>query len=437
MTVTGGTPTETVALFPTQQIRYLTFPYNFWEDIIAFSETGSGLFPLLRILEVDSAECFDPQGQLKSVTPPSRPFFKGADDLDKFVLQSDRLQLLSHFVFPSLTTFELLTSPVRGSNVSDLLDFFKASPMLQTVNVNVNGGTALGTFPRGTVVVLPNVKHFSLRMRDYIDDTGAQVYDIAASISCPRAWRTSLVHDMRKHNMTPDLEVFPAPSPWTTIVHQYTTSPVELVTLEIELPEHGASMTCDLVFVSSDMTTIKLGLEVFGAGDQDMTSQEMGCEVFSQAHSFIRSHPQLSHIKQLHVKYRTLIKDPALVLPMADEVGKLFGSMGPLDELSIEGCDIRVYLGSILDIPEFDFLDQKIVFPPIKDLTISHPSIDDYDDEEDGDLNGVVDLAESQHVRGIPFERVSVYAEVLPEGMAEKLRQWVGVVNCREGSLEQ
>jgi hypothetical protein len=238
--------------------------------------------------------------------------------------------------------------------------------------------------------------------------------------------------------MALDLEVFPAPALWTTIVHQYTINPVELVTLEMEIPEYGASMTCDLVFMSSDMTTVKVGLEVFGSGldqdGQDITSQEMGCEVFSEAHKFIRSHPQLSHVKQLHVKYRTLIKDPALVLPMADEVGKLFGSMGPLDELTIEGCDIRVYLGSLLDLPEFDSLDQQIVFPPIKELTILHPSIEDYDDEEDGDLNAIVDLAESQHMLGIPFERVVVYTEALPEGLAEKLRQWVGLVNCHEDS---
>ena len=79
-------------LLPPQQIRYLTFACNLWEDIIALSETGSGLFPLLRILEIKSRDYLDPYGgQLHPATPPSRPFFRGAVDLDKFILHSDRL----------------------------------------------------------------------------------------------------------------------------------------------------------------------------------------------------------------------------------------------------------------------------------------------------------------------------------------------------------
>ena len=433
--INSNPPVGTTALLSShvRQIRYLEFPKNTWKDIISFSGISSGPLPLLRNLKV-TPRVFGPPGQL---TPSSR-LFGGATNLEEFFLNSNRLQLLSHFIFPNLTTFELSTSPVMGPNLTSLLDFFKSSPMLQKVDMKVTGGIKLDTVPQEAVVVLPNVRYFSLRIRDGIYSTGAYVYNLATFISCPYARQTSLVHDSHKKNMTPNSELFPAPTPWSAIVRQYTTSPAELVMLEIEFPEDVESMTCYLKFISSEVATVTLGFEVHDIGfSQDvlgMSLEGMGCKAFSQAHRFIRSHPQLSHIKRLHTKYRALIEDYDLVLSMADAVGKLFGSMGPLDELFIEGCDIRVHLGSILDLPDFDSLDQPIAFPSIKELALWHPSIDG-DDVTVDDLDAIVDLAQSQHALGIPFEWVQVYAGMLPEGMAGRLRQWVDVVDCNEDCL--
>jgi hypothetical protein len=44
----------------------------------------------------------------------------------------------------------------------------------------------------------------------------------------------------------------------------------------------------------------------------------------------------------------------------------------------------------------------------------------------------IVELAKSQHALGIPFQRVTVRARVLPAGMAEMLEAWVGVADCCE-----
>ena len=40
----------------------------------------------------------------------------------------------------------------------------------------------------------------------------------------------------------------------------------------------------------------------------------------------------------------------------------------------------------------------------------------------------IVELAKLQHERGIPFERVVVRRESMPEGMKEGLRPWVSSV---------
>ena len=74
-------------------------------------------------------------------------------------------------------------------------------------------------------------------------------------------------------------------------------------------------------------------------------------------------------------------------------------------------------------------MGEPIVFPHIRHLTISHPSMEGGKDEC---MDAIVDLAKSQHARGMPFERVTVRAESLPAAMEERLRQWVSVTDCRE-----
>ena len=73
-------------------------------------------------------------------------------------------------------------------------------------------------------------------------------------------------------------------------------------------------------------------------------------------------------------------------------------------------------------------MDQSIVLPPIRWLTISHPLVVGLEEC----TVAVVELAKLQHELGVPFERVTFLAKELPAGMAEMLEPWVGVADCRE-----
>lgn len=77
--------------------------------------------------------------------------------------------------------------------------------------------------------------------------------------------------------------------------------------------------------------------------------------------------------------------------------------MGPLDELAISHCDLRPYFRSLLDFRQAR-VQGPVVFPPTKELTISHPmylSPERY-------KSAPVKFAKSQHVLGIPLERVTI-----------------------------
>lgn len=47
----------------------------------------------------------------------------------------------------------------------------------------------------------------------------------------------------------------------------------------------------------------------------------------------------------------------------------------------------------------------------------------------------MVELVTLHHSLGIPFERVTVYMESLPPALPERLRPWVGAVDCCEGKM--
>jgi len=72
-------------------------------------------------------------------------------------------------------------------------------------------------------------------------------------------------------------------------------------------------------------------------------------------------------------------------------------------------------------------MKQPIVFPPIKELKISHPLMLQRKEEC---LAAIVELAKSQHALGIPFERLTVCMEEPPTAMEEMLRPWVGAAVC-------
>ena len=149
-----------------QQITYLEFTENYWQDIIVFSELNSGQLPLLHTLKITSDESFEPDGGYSFEIPPSFRFFKGSINLRQFDLCSWRLSSMSHFVFPSLTAFKLFPTVTDDFSASCLFDFLKASPLLQTVELNIISKIDLSNIPQGMVIVLPNVKSFSLHVVD-------------------------------------------------------------------------------------------------------------------------------------------------------------------------------------------------------------------------------------------------------------------------------
>ncbi|KAF9783897.1 hypothetical protein BJ322DRAFT_1211799 [Thelephora terrestris] len=424
-------PISTIRLISSraERIRHLEIIRTDWEDVITFSGFNSGQLPLLRTLKIDFPDLSKLRDQPNVVIPPSPHIFGGSIDLEEFVFNSWKLSFLGHFVFPRLTTFVLRASQTSECSALYLLEFLKALPMLQTVKVNLGAGVVPRGVPEELVVVLPNVETFSLHIAD---DLTTQVYNIAAHILCPRARYASLAYSVDDDDMSAILEAFPTSVPWNTIVHQYITSPIDEVALEVKRAD-GADIESSLTFRSSDATAISFGFNVDDTGiakvDLDMPRAEMGWEIFSKGLTTIRDHPLLTHAKQLCLEHRAIISDPYMMLRMAEEVRELFGSLGPLDKLTISGCDLHIFVANFLDHPVLDNLESPIVFPQINELIILHPLM-----EEDRVecMDAIVELTSSQHARGIPFDRVAIRMLDIPAGMEEALKRWVGVVDCFE-----
>ena len=400
---------------------------NRWQDIMTFSEFNSGRLSLLRTLKIYSPTIFDSQPQPHVATPPL-PIFRDSINLDQFIFHFLDIPLLRHFVFPNLTKFELSTGPEGNFSASYLLDFLKDSPLLQTVKINIFGTLVLRNIPEEMVVVLPNAETFSLHT---VSGRTTQVYDIASHISCPRARYTSLTRKVHDDEMDVNLAVFPTPVSWNRIIHQYTASPIEVVKLEINDPINE-DIECSLTFRSSDATTVRLGFDV-DATDEDggefrMPRAEMGWEIFSQALTSIRDHPLLPHVKRLHIKYEDIVPDN-YETRMAHKVRELFNSLEPLDELTIRGCDLRIFLRHFLRGSWFNGLETPLVFLQAKELTILNPSMGD---NAVGCASAILELAKLQHALAMPFERVTVSVGWLPIWMKEELERWVGVVDFSE-----
>jgi len=97
-----------------------------------------------------------------------------------------------------------------------------------------------------------------------------------------------------------------------------------------------------------------------------------------------------------------------------------------LDKLTIDSCDLHIFLANFLGNPGLSRSEQPIVFPQVRELTILHPmTMGPVGCEE-----AIAELARSQHSLGIPFERMTVRIWNIPEGVAETLEPWVGVVDC-------
>ena len=406
-----------------RQIRHLELHLNSWKNITTFSEFNSGRLPLLRTLKIVSSETYDLDGRHIPSVPPSHLFFGGSPNLEEFTFNSMRFQFLSRFIFPNLTTFTLSVYPQGKPSASYLFDFLKASPSLRTVKINTQSRISLSGIPREAVVTLDNVDTFSLGVTNHFP--GMDVYDIAARISCPRARDTSLIQRIDDQDMGTHLDIFSCSDLWGKIVHQYTASPMEEVTLEIQRVQYEA-IRCFFTFRSSDATALQLEFHI---ADNEMDEEElliplgdMDWEIFSQALATIQGYPLLSHIKRLCIKHNAAPPDD---YHLEEEVRELFSSLGPLDELTIHGCDLRILGTNFVD--EISDSEQMVDFPQIKELKILHPRTE-YDGTEC--MEAIAKLAESQHALGIPFERVTIRMWIFPEEMVEELREWVGEVDC-------
>ena len=419
-----------------QQIVSLEFVESCWQDILAFSELNSGQLPLLRTLKITSSETFDSHGQRTVEMPPSLRFFKGSINLQQFDLCSWRLSSLSHFIFPNLATFRLLPWPTsEGIDASCLFDFLKASPMLQTVEMNISAKIKLTSIPQEMVVILPNVKTFSLHAPD---GPALRLYNFTSHISCPCAKFTSLTHDTYGDDMRASQGVFPTLAEWNTIVRQYAASPIEEVTLDIKRSE-GEEIAGFLTFQSPGAIVVRSGFTVHKIGAEEdeeeeeeelhMSLEEMGWAIFSQALTAIRIHPQLSHVKRLHINNRGAMLDTYQLPSVANRVWRLLGSLGPLDKLTVYRCDLHILLADFLNTNDLVLspLERPVAFPQVKEFKISYLAVKS---DEVQCMGMILELANSQHALGIPFERVTVRMRRLYTKMVEELRQWVATVDC-------
>ena len=407
----GIDPPSTTVLLPfyTNQIAGLELTNSNWEDIRLFSRVVSTPLPLLHTLTINVVT----DGS-DAVTPLPYPLFSGAVGLKELRLHSVGSPRLSHFVFPNLTSFELSVASPEGFRGSQLLDFLEALPMLRTVHMKIIAVISLEDIPQEKVVVLHNVESFFL-----VASNGVPSYKLAAHISCPSVKDTSLTYSYQKrHYLYPRREQFPPSDALKAIIRQYTTSPIEEVTFEMDR-NSDCFIACYLTFRSADTTVIRLNFETAEGnddGDPDI-SETFNLDVFCKASGVIRSLPLPANVKRLHI-YDLLDIDKEAFTQIGNEFGRLLKSLGPLEELTISGCEMEPFFLPFVHYP-------KIVgYPPIRVLTL----IDPWYRFDEGVAMGLVNLAKAQHELGVPLERVSTRL-LDSDGIEEELKPWVGAVD--------
>ena len=404
-----------------QQFKTLDLAHGHWRDVQELSEAAAGPLPLLHTLKIRAADFYSPPPEI--MDSPTLPLFNGAINLKEFRLFSE-LSLLNRFVFPNLTTFEYSATPEWDEfPASQLLNFLEATPTLRTVQINFAPQILLDV-PRERIIVLPNVEEFAVTE----DEPG---YKIAAHVSCPSARRTSLIHKQCARDEMPQ-EVFPASVSWNTIAPQYTASPIDEVVLEIKTARK-LILSCSLFFVSPGPAALELGYRMIARGrgeyESGITLGEKYSKVFSDASKAIQNHPLLPNVKRLRIQDSHSLLTSTQLTRVAGEVGRLFKSMGPLEELTLDALDLRPYLAPFFDLPEFQNVEQPDAFPSIKNLTIAWQSREP--PEEDW-IAAIVEFAKSQHSLGVPFKRVVFRMEDPPVAMAERLKPWVDAVHFYE-----
>ena len=439
-----------------KRFRRLCFSGRSFHDIQRFFKVNPGPLPLLHTLEISTDGRVGLRSGLRRfdvIIPPSTLLLNNMPNLKAFSFRwaSNWLPSFGCFTFPNLTSFRMLVELGKSFSASQILDFLEASPMLRTVHMEIFADISLEGVPQDRLVVLRSVDNFDFTMID-----GGHIYEFIAHISCPSASSASLTAT-KKPNHVRSEEIFPSLDLWNTIVHQYTRRPVEEVTFQIT---HTPDIMCKLAFNSSDGSVLKLCFEVSGYwgedgdeddedddeggdGDEDEDEDEDGDEdeeededdsedeygdedefesktkiynkVFAQATRTIQDHPQVTDVKRL----RTCHNFPAVHWHTVNKLCQLFESMGPLDELTLHCCHLPAYFDSIFK----DGVKKKVVFPPIKQLTISHGEC------TYGMYIQIAELAKLRHGLGIPFERVIIYDESERlKGVEKRLRPWVGSV---------
>ena len=419
---------DTLALISprSRQLKTLEFVCDHWSDIQRFSEAISGPLPLLRTLKINvvGPDMLGPE----TMNPPTLPLFSGALNLKEFIFRLEGEPFLSHFAFPNLTTLDLSAVPEEEIfPTSQLLDFLEASPTLRTVRVGIEAEVSLANIPPERVVVLPNVETFSLTQ----DEPG---YGIAAHISCPSARLTSLIREHEVDFGIPRV-VFPTSVSWNVISPQHVARPTDEAVLGITTAG-DTIVSSSLSFVTPGPVTFRLGYRMV-AGDEyhsetRVSLGEKHSEVVSQAFGAILEHPLLSNIKRLRIWDRHLSLAPHHFARVMNQAARFFKSVGPLEELTLDVTDLRLYLAPFFDLPEFRDLRQLAAFPAIKGLTIAEQSGEPLTEEC---AAAIVELAKSQHELGVPFERVMLHTMDPPAAMVARLEPWVGTVRVDEDMI--
>ena len=134
-------------------MRSLDFSYNHWVDNLRSPELDCGPLPLrtLRIIVIEDISL----DSSETTIPPLLPSFGSAMNLQELRLLSKSSPPLHHI---TLTSFDLSAAPTEGfRDVSQLLYFLEALPVLQTVHLKIIGDISLDDVPQ-EVIVLPKAE---------------------------------------------------------------------------------------------------------------------------------------------------------------------------------------------------------------------------------------------------------------------------------------
>ena len=410
---------EVTLLFPfAQQIKRLLVEGASWAQVRELLEAIPGPVSLHTLRIWDDGE-YDP---LPLPDPLLSPLLSGAVNVKKLDFFVSNPLTLSCFTFPNLTTFEFWTwVGCEVFPISLLLNFLKASPSLQEIDITIAADLFLEDVPPDATLVLPDVTTFSLAITS--DRLG---YEISTRISCPSARTVKFEHGPENPGRDIPDDIFLPSRSWTKIFRHDTTGVVQKVVLKLAVDE-DTDINCLLTFSSSKGASLETHYSHGYVSDIDDIGVDLDkrhSQAFSQACSKIRDHTLLENLRYLHIRGGNLLAGD-LKLATSD-VGKLLGSIGPLEEFTLESCDLRPYLDAFLDTPLFPDAFHPAAFPLVGWLAIIDPM-------QSFCNNGmyaaaIVKLAESQHARGAPFERMAFNTRV-PFAVIQELLLFVDTVD--------